>query len=308
MIKKYFEFINENIGEYIESVSKDDDYLLNIISEYTKNIDPTIRIAKAIDTLNSNEQNSLLKQVKDYINGVEQPQDIDVLTSVEIDMLEENVGGKHIFKSFLKIITALGLKESNPDWINTTDDFLLYYQYNKIEPEKLKTLLLRFKSLSMFSNLINDICCLYYGIKCDMTFEYGFLTDKKNPIGSFKLNNTTLKHLILLDSPSSNSLKKEIVGLDIRKISLFCKIKNAVTDFKPGYHELKMRPIIKDSIITFGYNGISGNYIKTSLDNIGITYYKKIFKDFLSKFKWADQIQIGVNSINNILYLNIKIK
>jgi hypothetical protein len=305
MIKKYIDFIKENVGEYIESVSKDDEYLLNIIANYTKDIDPTIRLSNAVNLLSNYDQKSLSKQVEDYLNNDNTIRDDEVSTSV--DLTNESVGGKNIFKSFLKVITALGIKESTPDWENINSEFLIYYQYN-IDSSKLKFFLDRFKSLSSFSNLIDgNTCSLYYGVKCDQTFEYGFLTKEYKPIGMFKVNKSILNYLMTLESPSSNSLKKELIGLDIKKLTLLCNIKKTMKYFNPGYHEKASNPIIKDGIITFGYHGV-GKWDNGKLDITDYDNLKINLKTFLSKFRWCDKVMVSISYNSFWVYLNIKIK
>lgn len=191
-IKKYNQFIKENlsqesIGEWIESVAKDDDYLLNIISQYTQDVDPTVRLSNAINVLDQSQQEEIRKRVQDHLDGVEEPKDVDVSANVDAGELMESaqISGKNVFKSFLKAITALGLKEHKPDWNNTPESFLIYFLFENVDVAKLKVILNRFKSLSMYIDSIDytqNICHLYFGIKTDMTFEYGFKTDRKSVV------------------------------------------------------------------------------------------------------------------------------
>jgi hypothetical protein len=48
---------------------------------------------------------------------------------------------------------------------------------------------------------------LYFGIKCDGTFEYGVSYDKHLQIGQFKLTSSVIKWIVLLESKST-TLKK----------------------------------------------------------------------------------------------------
>jgi hypothetical protein len=50
---------------------------------------------------------------------------------------------------------------------------------------------------------------LYFGIKCDGTFEYGVSYDKHLQIGQFKLTSSVIKWIVLLESKSATSLKRK---------------------------------------------------------------------------------------------------
>ncbi|MEN6292179.1 MAG: hypothetical protein ABFD07_09245 [Methanobacterium sp.] len=130
-IKKYIEFIlesqeSQSIGGWIESVA--DDYVLNLVSQYIQDVEPSVRLSNAIDILPDFEKEELSKKVKDYIGGVEQPQDVDMVAIVDSGELLENLqAGRNVFKSFLKLLTAMGLKEHQPDWSKTPQEFLIYF-------------------------------------------------------------------------------------------------------------------------------------------------------------------------------------
>ena len=90
MIKKYLQFINENIndikskyhtvGEYVEKLAENDEYALNIIAQHTKDIDSDIRIANAINTLDDETQSLIVKLIEDHKNGTEDHKDAEVIS------------------------------------------------------------------------------------------------------------------------------------------------------------------------------------------------------------------------------------
>lgn len=109
-LKKYNEFIIESnsngfnsLGEWVESLI-DDDYVKNIISRYTKDIDPDIELSNAINILDERTKSEIKSQIDNYLeNGIEEKDptivastDIEELTEAEITMV-----GKGIFSSFL---------------------------------------------------------------------------------------------------------------------------------------------------------------------------------------------------------------
>ena len=153
MIKKYLEFIKENVGsfnslgEWVESLI-DDQYVKNIINRYTQDIDPDIELSNAINILDARIQNEIKSQIEDYIQNGIQEKEPDVLASTDLEMLDESAG-KGVFTSFLKSLTALGQKETNPNWEKCPDDFLLFYYYPNLDSTIVKQIFTRFKSLSM---------------------------------------------------------------------------------------------------------------------------------------------------------------
>jgi hypothetical protein len=313
-IKKYIEFIlesqeSQSIGEWIESVS--DDYVLNLVSQYTQDVEPSVRLSNAIDILPDFEKEELSKKVKDYINGVEQSQDVDMVASVDSGELLENVqAGRNVFKSFLKLLTAMGLKEHQPDWSKTPQDFLIYFLFENVDMANLKMFASRFKSLDLFINSIDynvNTSQLYFGIKTDLTFEYGVKTDVVTPIGSFKMNKSTYNWILLLDSPSSAPLKRQLVDLDINKLLLFSKIKTSMSNWNPGYAEKKSAPQITGDVISFGYYGV-GKWDNGKLDEGEFENIKNNFKTWLSKFKWSEKILVSVTNNSFWVYFNFKLK
>lgn len=220
------------------------------------------------------------------------------------------LAGKNTFKSFLKVLTALGLKESNPDWNNTPEDFLIYYQYKDIQCNTFKSLAARFSSLTTFAEKIDNNdneCHLYCGIKTNLIFEYGVISKTKIVIGSTKVNKSFINWLLSLDSPSATSLKREIVNIGTDKLSLFCSIKKEMKEFNPGQTEERKKPTIKENIITFAYYGI-GKWDNGKMSDEDINSIKDKFRTWLSKFKWCQKLQINVYSDKFWLYLSLKVK
>ena len=319
MIKKYLEFIKEDfegfnsIGEYVENLAKDDEYALNIISQYTQDIDPTVRLANVINLLDKSTQDFIIKMIKNHKNGTEEQKEPVVTAYTDANLLEANevLAGKNLFKCYLKVFTALGLKDTKPDWEKTPESFLIYFKTGLVDVNVVKSVMARYRQFDTFINEINythNECQLYFGIKCDSTFEYGIGTeDQIIPIGKFKLTKGILNWILTLDSPSAINLKRELLHLDISKIALFCKIKNEMKNFIPGSSEKKMNPQINGDIITFGYYGI-GKWDNGKMDAGELENVKNNFKTFLSKYKWAERVQVSVTSNQFWLYLNIKLK
>ena len=309
----YKNFLNESkegfrtIGEYIESLSKNNDYALNIISQYTKDLNPSIRIANAIDILPKSTQDLILKLILDEKSGSQKIDQVDVIsyTSANLNESLDTVAGKKIFQCFLKVITALGEKEISYNSEKTPKDYIFYFETNLIEVNDVKSVMTRYQFFDQKVNSIEytfNFCNLYYGIKIDGNFEYGVRTENQYiTFGKFKLTSSILKYFLNLISPSSKGLKKQIATLDLNQILLLGKIKQAMESFSSGSFDKKLKPSIIDNVISFGY-------YDEKLDLNEIENIKSNLKSFLIPFKWSDQLQVSVTTSGNYLFLNVKVK
>jgi len=317
MIKKYLEFIKESelqdfnsLGEWVESLY-DDEYVKNIVNRFLEDVSPDIRLSNAINTLEKSEQDDIKAQIDTYLqNGIED-KDAEVIVSTEInESTDITVAGKSIFNSFLKVLTALGQKEKGPNSEKCPSHFLLLWHYTDLSTTDVKSVFSRFKSLTRYIEMIdygkND-CALYFGIKCDGTFEYGIAYDKLNPIGQFKLTPSIVRWLVTIESKSATSLKKEIVNLSYSDILMLGKIKNDMKEFKPGYFEKEMKPTITDKVITFAYYGV-GKWDNGKLDEGELSNIKINFNNWIITKKWGEKVLISVKPHSFWLYIQIKLK
>lgn len=313
MIKKYIDFIQESfnqeehhsLGEYIEGLSKDDQYIQMLIGEYTKDIDASISVSNAINVLDDMDKVELLKRVENHLNGVEG--ELSVGTSTPVNLLEESYG-KNILTTFMKCLTALGFKDNTPESKEVPSEFLIFFKFIGVDSSKIESIFKRFKSLSSIQiDYSQPKMGLYFGIKNDGNFEYGYYYDELVPIGQFKLNKSTYNSLKLSDLKATSGLKKELVNLKLEDIILMGKIKLEMDKFNPGYFEQKMIPNINDRIMTFGYYGV-GKWDNGQLSENDLMSVKDNLKLFLSKYKWSEKIQISLVPSKFWIYVNIKLK
>lgn len=317
-LKKYLTFIKESsgefnsVGELVETLI-DDDYVKNIIGRYTKEIDPDIDISNAINVLDKRTQSEIKSQIEEYLqNGIEE-KNPEIIASTDIEEIMESeitMAGKGIFSSFLKSLTALGQKMVDDNYEKCPDDFLLFYYFPNMNSQDVKSVFTRFKSLSRYLDMIdygkNEVN-LYYGIKCDGTFEYGILYDKILPIGKFKLSSSSIKWITSLQSQSAHSLKKELVNLTQGDLITLGRIKTDMKGFNPGYHEKRLSPILKDKVISFGYYGI-GRWDNGVLDEGEFMNVKNNFTTWILSKKWGGKVLINVKPQSFWVYINIKLK
>jgi len=341
IIKKYIDFIKEdkkgfsNLGEWIDSLS-DDEYVMDIVNRYLKDFDPAIELSNAINLLDDREKADIKSQVEKYLSGGIEDKDPVVLTSTRNinvfnstngtsnqvgfglvgdkfigESIEEiTVSGKGVFTSFLKVLTALGRKESKPNYKDCPEDFLLFYYYDELNCDDVNSIFSRFKSLSRYSNIFDyqkNQISLYFGVRCDGQFEYGFGYDNLTPMGRFKLSKSTIKWIVQLQSKSAESLKKELVNLSFNDITILGNIKRDMKDFNPGYHESKLYPYISDKIISFGYKGV-GKWDNGKLDQGEYINIKNNFSTWVLNKKWGDKVLVSIQPKSFWLNIHLKLK
>jgi hypothetical protein len=331
IIKKYLDFIRESyedfdsFGQWIDSLS-DDPQILRIVNRYInddddlyggEDVDPTINLSNAINLLHDRIKEEIKEQIQDYLDKGVEEKDPDILVSTETDELLESVetpditlAGKGIFTSFLKSLTALGLKESNPNWDKCPEDFLLYYHFPNLDSESVKQIFSRFKSLTRYLEIVdyqhNEVS-LYFGLTTNGQCEYGIQYEMRKPIGQFKLSQSVVKWMLSLESKSAQSLKKEIVNLSYTDMMILGSVKNDMKSFTPGYFEKKLTPMLRDRIITFGYYGI-GRWDNGKLDEGEYQNIKTNFTNWLLTKKWGSKVLISVKPESFWLYIHIKLK
>lgn len=313
MIKKYSQFISESynkdehhsLGEYIEELSKDDSFIQMLIGEYTKEVDPSISVSNAINVLDDLQKVELLKRVELHLS--DNQGNVDVSTSTPVDLVEESYG-KSVLTTFMKCLTALGFKDNTPESKEVPAEFLLFFRFSGVDSSKIEGVFKRFKSLSSIQiDFTQPQMGLYFGIKCDGNFEYGYYYDELIPIGQFKLNKSTFNSIKLSDLKAASGLKKALVNLNLADVILMGKIKSEMDKFQPGYFEQKSPALVNDRVITFGYYGV-GKWDNGRIDEGELMNIKNNLKTFLSKYKWSEKVMINVNPDRFWVYVNIKLK
>jgi len=315
MIKKYIQFVkesfsneNKSLGEYIEGLSLNDDYIKMIVGQMTGEIDPSIKMSNAINILDDLKKVELLKRVENYINGVEG--ETKISTTVDLNDIQpiSEAYGKGVLGTFFKCLTALGFKENSHQTSEIPSEFLIYFKLTGVESSKIESVFKRFKSLSSIKiDYTHPTMGLYFGIKCDGLFEYGYYYDELVPIGQFKLTKSIYNQIKISDLKSTSGLKKILVNLSFENILLMSKLKTEMDKFNPGYFDQKMVPVINDKTITFGYYGY-GKWNNGQLDESDLELIKSNLKKFLSTYKWSEKILISLRPNKFWTYIQIKLK
>jgi hypothetical protein len=321
MIKKYqdflFKYFEKNthynsLGEWVESLYNDE-YIKNIISRYTKDIDMSVELSNAINILDDKTKNEIKIQILDYLENGIQEKEPEVMASVDIEKISESeitISGKGVFSSFLKTVTALGKKECLPDYDNCPDEFIVYFYFPNLNAVSVKEIFNRFKSLQRYVEMIDyqqNETSLYFGIKGDGNLEYGIFYTEHTPIGLFRLTNSVINWICKLDSKSAYNLKKMLVNSSYNDIITFGLIKKEMNSFQPGYYEKKSKPKINDNVISFGYYGV-GKWDNGKLDQNEFLNIKNNLNTWLLSKKWSQKILINVKANSFWLFISMKLK
>lgn len=318
-IKRYLEFIKEDysefdsIGEWVESLYQDE-YVKNIVNRYIGEVTSDIRLANAINILDERDQKDIKQQIEKYQQeGIEEKEPI-IAASTDLETLTESEitkAGRGIFHSFLKTLTALGQKEKTSEIERCPNNFLLFYLYDNLDANLVKQVFSRFQSLVPYLEYIDygkNETGLYFGVKCDGELEYGVSYDDNfTPFGSFKLNQTVIKWLNNIEAKSAFALKKELVNLSYSDIITLGKAKSDMIQYNPGYHEKRLKPELKDRVMSFGYQGI-GKWDNGKLDESELANLKSNFVTWLLSKNWGSKVLISVKANSYWLYIHIKLK
>ncbi len=314
-IKRYLEFLKEsedlNIGQWVESVY-DDEYVKNIVGRYVGEFGPEIRLSNAVNLLDEKQKEEMKQLIDDYLeNGIEEKDPVLLMSTETAPLMESDavMGGKGVFTSFLKTLTALGQKDLRPS--ECPDEFLLFYASPKIETQQVKQIFFRFRSLQ---DLVDDVkyneneVILYYGLRCDGKVEYGAkYDDGLVPFGGFKMNQSARKWINGLELKALFPFKKELVNLTVEDLMTLGSIKSDMSAYSPGYMEGRAPVSLSDRIITFGYQGF-GRWDNGKLDQGEYDNLKSNFVNWMAGRKWAGKVLMSIKAGSYWIWIHIKLK
>lgn len=309
MLKKYFQFIKEKIsdieaehhslGEWVEDLALGNKEILELIKPFVDGTNASVRIANTINVLDKPKKASIYKIINDYLNNTGRTTDIRTFVDLTNESLSEDlVVGKNVFATFLKVITSLDLKDIKPKWDNMPDDFLLFFEYecdSQKLTQKLTDRFSIFPSLSYFTAKIPENPKLYYGIKNNMKFSFGFIGEKLIEIGSFIINKSSLNYLQLIDSKSAAHLKRELAYINADKLKFIANISKHMKLYHPGNTNNRTFKI-NDGFLEFGYQGL-GSWKDGKIEDIATI--KQGFREHLQKLRGHENLRMRVDVSND---------
>ena len=316
MIKKWTQFISEKyseaehgtLGEYIEGIALKDEQVRNIASQMTSAIDPQIRLSNSINLLDDFTKIELLKRVENHLENNEGETKVSTIIDFNEVPTVKEAFGQNILTTFFKCLTALGFKDNNQETKEIPGEFIIFFKFIIQDTQKLKDVFARFKSLkSIGLDQTSQHTSLYFGIKLDGNFEYGYYHDQLIPIGYFKLTKSIYNQLKLSELKSTSGFKKATATLSFDEMRLLSQIKLEMSKFNPGYFQQTMTPQLVEKTLTFGYLGL-GKWDNGQLDPGEIENVKQNLKNYLLKYKWSEKVLVAAKPQNLWILIQIKLK
>lgn len=307
MIKKYPEFkkLREypNLGNWVESLCQNDEFIRSIVGEITRDVDPKVGVSNAVEVLDNSKKLELVNRIQSYLDRVDSTPDIT--TSVDVYEKIEESYGKGIFTTFLKCLTALGLKDNSPS-DSPSNDWIVYFEFKNLDPFKVNSVFNRFKSLSQIDlNFTYDVS-LYFGIKDSLILEYGWFDKTHNQIGKFPISKSVVNWIKTSNMKSLSGIRKFLLNISKEDIQIFSKLKSHIQNLEIGGSKI-MVPKINDRVITFGWYGV-GKWEDSKMSSENLEVIKDKIRNHILKLKFNEKLLISVTADNFWIYLKIKLK
>lgn len=307
MIKKYPEFkkLREypNLGNWVKSLCQNDEFIRSIVGEITRDVDPKVGVSNAVEVLDNSKKLELVNRIQSYLDRVDSTPDIT--TSVDVYEKIEESYGKGIFTTFLKCLTALGLKDNSPS-DSPSNDWIVYFEFKNLDPFKVNSVFSRFKSLSQIDlNFTYDVS-LYFGIKDSLILEYGWFDKTHNQIGKFPISRSVINWIKTSNMKSLTGIRKFLLNISKEDIQIFSKLKSHIQNLEIGGSKI-MIPKISDRVITFGWYGV-GKWEDSKMSSENLEVIKDKIRNHILKLKFNEKLLISVTADNFWLYLKIKLK
>lgn len=307
MIKKYPEFkkLREypNLGNWVESLCQNDEFIRSIVGEITRDVDPKVGVSNAVEVLDNSKKLELVNRIQSYLDRVDSTPDIT--TSVDVYEKIEESYGKGIFTTFLKCLTALGLKDNSPS-DSPSNDWIVYFEFKNLDPFKVNSVFSRFKSLGQIDlNFTYDVS-LYFGIKNNLILEYGWFDKTHNQIGSFPISKSVVNWIKTSNMKSLSGIRKFLLNISKEDIQTFSKLKSHIQSLELGGSKI-MIPKINDRVITFGWYGV-GKWEDSKMSSENLEVIKDKIRNHILKLKFNEKLLISVTADNFWIYLKIKLK
>lgn len=281
-------------GRWVEKQIENNSDLTSIISQFLENKDADIRTANVIDLLSEFDQKQIYTTIKSQTKGLNE------------NLNEERIGGKNIFKSFLKASYSLGIGNLEK---KSTAEYLVYYESNSVNDDILLQSFTRFRALQVLYNktIENQECKLFFGIDLLSNFTYGVITISGRVIlGSFKFNKSSFDWIKSIGLSILAPFKMDIIELNWEDFSLLNKIAKFMQAYPLG-DKSKFNLIWSQYILTFSYYGVS-KWDNGVLDAGEYMNIKSNLKTRLSSESWSKRVLVNVSADDFYLKISFKLK
>lgn len=300
-----------SLGQYAEHIGdecQDKERFEQIVNKYLVDYNPQIRIANSVEQLTQWDKMTLISELE---------RECLVTESLSDDIAANEFGGKGSFGSFIKVLTALGIKELTIDNKKCSKDYIILYDYKMINKDDLLRVLNRFQSLGLAKKKVTEsdkpTFGAYYAVKYNqkLYIEYGLLIeeDKKEKIGEFVLNSSSLKSLLNLKNAPITQFIESFKSADLSKLIELSRIKKDLEIYSPGYFNKKSESYItiKDYVIQVDVYGL-GEWSGPNLGELELDKYKDNFNEWVLTKKWSSEVLTSVKASDFWFHFKIKLK
>lgn len=230
------------------------------------------------------------------------------------DLKENSILGKNAFRSFTKVLAAVGAKDIKPNYDLCPQDYYIYYSFDNVDYDRILTVLERFKSLAFMINILKtnnkyNNYGFYIGIKYNKALfvEYGVNAGTtKHVAGEFRFGKNEFKSMQSGDIVILSHLKNELSLINYEDIITLMRAKMDLSKMTTGPVST-IKYVIAGNMLTVAYHGI-GKWVHAEMENDELSRYKEIFQTWIKKQKWSDKITAELVAKNLWLYLKIRIK
>lgn len=296
---KYTDAIRQHgsLGRWLEERISDDPYLRQVTSPFLTGIDPTIRLANAIDMLSDFDKQQVFDAVVRKMKKTNE--------SSQSQAQAQAQGGKNVLKSFLKCITSLGLSKVNKV---SKPGFIIYYETHECAEDLVTQSVSRFRSLmTIYTPRQGATVRMYFGIDSTLTLTYGVCDPSgQTVLGGFALTKGSFAWLQTLRSLTSAQLKADLFDLHWDDMLLFKKIFKFMSEYPLGDKD-KMQPFFDGGTLCFSYYGVS-KWDNGVIDAGEYANIKTNIKTRLSSVQWHDRILVRVSADNFSLSICFRVK
>lgn len=304
---KYTETIRRHggLGRWLEERISDDPYLRQVTAPFLAGIDPTIRLANAIEMLSDFDRRQVFDAVTRRMERTNESSATQAQQEPQAQVQAQAQGGKNVFRSFLKCITSLGLSKVNKV---STPGFLIYYETHECAEDLVTQSVSRFRSLmSIYTPRPGSTVRMYFGVDQNLGFTYGVSdASGKTTLGGFPMTKGSLSWVQTLRSQTAAPLRADLFDMHWDDMLLLKKVFRFMSEYPIG-EKGKMQPMFDGGTLCFSYYGVS-KWDNGVMDAGEYSNIKSNLKTKLSSMQWHDRILVRVSADNFSLSICFRVK
>lgn len=291
-IEKKYGNVASYVSHILDNESSDEkrNEIRQIVGRFTHESPIDNSMYNAINSLKKYDQRLMASKIMDVIESVN----------------ESNMtGGKWIFNSFIKILTALNVFD--PQVINK-EGYLVIFKSQDFDRERVKNVVARMKSMNWVLNkLTNSVVNTYVAITENTELEYGYFNGEEFiKVGKFKLSNKDIETIANGTSKAILPIGKRIGEFDLKTLRLFKKVIKDLDTYNPSENATEILPAtisFEDRILVKKIKGM-GEWEGTTLKNK--EDIKSDFKKWVNTKSWKNEVLVSVSTDDYYILFKVK--